>query len=34
MRSPIAAGALARMLAADLAVGGPQVPDQATSFPT
>ena len=34
MRSPIAAGALATVLAATLAAGGPQVPDQATSFPT
>ena len=34
MRSPIAAGALATALAATLAAGGPQVPDQATSFPT
>ena len=33
MRSPIAPGALATALAAALATGGPQVPDQATSFP-
>ena len=33
MRSPIAVGALATVLAATLAAGGPQVPGQATSFP-
>jgi len=33
MRSPIAAGALATVLTATLAAGGPQVPDQRTSFP-